>query len=154
MQKIIRDLPNILAGTLAGLTSYLLFGLANGLWLINFETIVFCTVMGALGASVPTFWEIFSTSRELARISHTWFMVWLMLAISHVAIQPGADAFCFGWMFHLFVDAQMQKKHGLGGAIQLKSSNSNLAYIIIVAAYLLIVLYAIFLARAPVQIVR
>ena len=141
MRKLIADAPNILLATLAGLTSYLLLGFSIGFRALIPETMLLSALLGMIGGIIPTFWEIFTSSRDIARLSHSWLIVGILLALTHVCESPLIDALCFGYLFHLFLDTRNRK---LAPAIQLKRCNRRMAYCLVAAIYVLAIAYVLY----------
>lgn len=148
MRRLIMDALNILSGMLAGFTSYLLLGFSKGFYRIDFSTMLLCALAGLGGGLLPTLWEIFASSRDIARVSHSWLAVGILLAVIHIVDEPLVDAACFGYLFHLFVDTRQRK---LAPAIQLKSCNRKLAYGIIIFIYFLLLAIVFYARQHPPQ---
>jgi hypothetical protein len=136
MRRIFMDANQMFLGGLAGFTAYLMLGLANGFHSIYPYYLLYCGGMGMLGSLIPTLWETLTSSKEMARISHSWLVVLILLGITHINQDPLLDSICFGYLVHLFLDAQTKK---LAPALQLKSCNRTLGYTIIILTYLVMI---------------
>lgn len=146
MRRFIIDAPSIFMGMVAALTIYLTTGFATGFHTLPAGALWLSVLSGFVGAIIPTLWEIFTSSRELARISHSWLVVGILLLAAQASASVIVDSLCFGYLFHLFKDSQ---NHDLAPAIQFKSCNRVLGYSIIALVYVILVIYAIYATAHP-----